>query len=104
MKVRRFFLGLLLITLALAPTTSATSSLSPALAAGPPANFTDSLVTAVGHPTGLAWLPDGRMLITRQAGELIVRSGSTNSTLLTLGTRVCSNNERGLLSVAVDPS
>jgi glucose/arabinose dehydrogenase len=102
MKVRRLFLGLFLIALALAPTTSATSS--PTLAAGPPANFTDSLVTAVGNPTGLAWLPDGRMLITRQAGELIVRSGSANSTLLTLGNRVCSNNERGLLSVAVDPS
>ncbi|HYF61357.1 MAG TPA: PQQ-dependent sugar dehydrogenase [Herpetosiphonaceae bacterium] len=100
MKVRRFLLGLLL-TLILAPATSATSR--PASAA-PPANFNDTLVTEVDQPTGLAWLPDGRMLITRQAGELLVRSGSSNSTMLTLGSKVCTNSERGLLSVAVDPS
>ncbi|MBA3468609.1 MAG: PQQ-dependent sugar dehydrogenase [Herpetosiphonaceae bacterium] len=105
MKTHRLFLGLFfLITLIISPATSATSTARSASAAEPPPDFSDSLVTAVNQPTGLAWLPDGRMLITRQAGELLVRSGTTNSTMLTLGSQVCSNSERGLLSVAVDPS
>lgn len=70
----------------------------------PPANFSDELVTTVSQPTGLAWLPDGTMLITQQSGKLVLRSGTTNTTILDLGTQVCTNSERGLLSVAVDPA
>lgn len=71
-----------------------------------PAGFSDTLVTAVGAPTALAFTPDGRMLVTTQGGDLRVVSGGTllATPALSLGSKVCSNSERGLLGVAVDPA
>lgn len=55
-------------------------------------------------PTALAFTPDGRMLVARQTGQLLVyRDGALLATALNLGGSVCSNSERGLLGVAVDP-
>ena len=70
-----------------------------------PAGFTDSLVASVGGPTALAFTPDGRMLVTTQAGRLrVVQNDALLATpALDLSTRICSNSERGLLGVAVDP-
>lgn len=70
-----------------------------------PDGFTDELVTNIGSPTALAFTPDGRLLITTQTGQLRVYQ---NNVLLTtpavnLNTRLCTNSERGLLGVAVDP-
>lgn len=77
----------------------------PAVAAVP-AGFDDRLVTSVQSPTSMAFTPDGRMLITTQPGLLRVRkSGSTSTTqALDIRSKVCSNSERGLLGVAVDPN
>jgi glucose/arabinose dehydrogenase len=73
-----------------------------------PPGFTDELVTSVGSPTALAFTPDGRMLITTQPGRLFVyQNGALVGTAaldLTLTNSVCSNSERGLLGVAVDPA
>ncbi len=68
-----------------------------------PPGFSDELVTSVGAPTALAFTPDGRTLITTQPGRLVVFNGSTQTTVLDLTTRDCSDSERGLLGVAVDP-
>jgi glucose/arabinose dehydrogenase len=77
---------------------------APVASAAPPAGFDDSLVTNVPNPTGLAFLPDQRLLITSQDGRLWLNSGTTTSTVaLDLRTRICSDFERGLLGVAVDP-
>lgn len=78
---------------------------SAALLAVPP-NFVSELVVNVGSPTGLAFTPDGRMLVTRQTGELRVVQNDTllAAPALTLTSRICSNFERGLLGVAVDPA
>jgi len=100
-----------------------------AWAASPPANFTDSVLATVGSPTALAFTPDGRLLITTQGGPLRVycptntitgcsaapvNGGLLGSAALTFplpgsdGTvkpaPICSNSERGVLGVAVDPS
>lgn len=70
-----------------------------------PANFTDTLVASVGGPTALAFTLDGRMLVTTQGGTLRVYQGSTFlATALNLSSIICSNSERGLLGVAVDPN
>ncbi len=70
-----------------------------------PAGFVDELVTVATGPTAIDFTPDGRMLIARQAGELIVRQGTTNTSAVTFPTsQLCSNFERGLLGVAVDPN
>ena len=79
---------------------------SGSLRAQVPSGFADSLVTAVSLPTGLTFTPDGRMLITTQPGRLrVVAGGSLLSTpALDLSALTCSNSERGLLGVAVDPA
>lgn len=75
-------------------------------AAALPPGFSDSVVASVGAPTALAFTPDGRMLVTTQEGQLrVVRNGVLLGTpALSLGGRVCTNSERGLLGVAVDPA
>ena len=40
-----------------------------------PAGFQDSLVATVAGPTALAFTPDGRLLITTQAGRLWIYQG-----------------------------
>jgi glucose/arabinose dehydrogenase len=66
-----------------------------------PADFEDALVVHVSAPTAIAFTPDGRMLITQQTGTLRVFHEGTLGSALSLS--VCSNSERGLLGVAVDP-
>jgi glucose/arabinose dehydrogenase len=69
-----------------------------------PASFTDSLVAAVPTPTALAFTPDGRLLVTSQAGTLnVVRNGELLSTPALTLTSICTDSERGLLGVAPDP-
>ena len=71
-----------------------------------PSGFSDTLVTNIGTPTALAFAPDGRMLITTQLGQLRVYSnGALLATpALDLSNRICTNQLRGLLGVAVDPA
>lgn len=102
--VRRLALALPLAALASVPVTAQTL----------PAGFADSLVATVGNPTDLGFLPDGRMVITTQGGTLRVycpsvmpgcsSAGLIATPALTLGSAVCSQSERGLLGVAVDPN
>src|SRR5262245_35573090 len=79
--------------------------LAPTIAfAGPPAAaFDDTLFRGgLSSPAALACLPDGRMLITQQGGDLVLTNGVSATTLITIP--VCSSSEMGLLGVAVDPS
>lgn len=72
-----------------------------------PPGFADVLVTdAVAVPTAMAFTPDGRLLITEQTGALrIVEGGVLLPTpAIRLGSRICTNIERGLLGVAVHPA
>lgn len=72
-----------------------------------PAGFEDALVATVGSPTALAFTPDGRLLVTTQPGQLYVyQNGALLSTpALTLDPNaICTDIERGLLGIAVDPA
>ncbi len=75
--------------------------------ATPPPEFSDALVTNVPSPTALAFTPDGRMLITSQSGQLRVYQNdallATPALDLAAANQICSDFERGLLGVAVDP-
>ncbi len=73
-------------------------------AAAPPAGFHESVAArGLGVPTGLAWTPDGRMLVTSKAGTLsVVRAGAA-TTALDLRGSTCTQGEQGLESVATDP-
>jgi glucose/arabinose dehydrogenase len=75
--------------------------LAASLPAAVPTGFTDTLVTAVGSPTALAFTPDGRLLITQQGGSLrIFQGGGLLATPAITLASVCSDSERGLLGVA----
>jgi len=98
-------LAVALLTLLLAGVGAASP---PAGAITLPAGFTDELVANVGAPTALAFTPDGRLLITTQPGQLRVYQngalvGPAALDLAAAGL-ICSNSERGLLGVAVDPA
>jgi glucose/arabinose dehydrogenase/PKD repeat protein len=91
-----------LATGALALTALLPAPASSSLAATLPAGFSDTLVTTVPQPTALAFLPDGRMLVTSRDGQLWLGApGATPA--LDLSARICPQSERGLLGVAVDP-
>ncbi|MEO6324056.1 MAG: PQQ-dependent sugar dehydrogenase [Thermoanaerobaculia bacterium] len=73
-----------------------------------PGGFADSLVTSAASPTAIAFTPDGRLLIATQPGVLHVFDGTAKTTALDLGLSgvnvVCTEIERGLVGLAVDPS
>jgi len=77
----------------------------PAATAVLPAGFTDTVVAAVPSPTALAAIPDGRKLVTDQTGKLrVIKQGVLLAApAIDVTYKVCSNSERGLLGVAVDP-
>ncbi|MGB8859969.1 MAG: PQQ-dependent sugar dehydrogenase [Ilumatobacteraceae bacterium] len=68
------------------------------------AGFTDSLVTnAVSTPTALAPLPDGRVLVLQKGGGVRVLLNGAVLPGTAITKTVCSDSERGMLGVAVDP-
>jgi len=77
-----------------------------------PAGFVDEAVVNVGAPTAIAFVPDGRLLVTTQGGTLrVIGNGVLVATpAITFNTaasgadpKICTASERGLLGVAVDP-
>jgi glucose/arabinose dehydrogenase/chitodextrinase len=78
----------------------------PGAAATLPSGFQDQLLASPGNPTALAFTPDGRLLIATQPGQLrMYKNGQLLQTpALNISSKVCSNSERGMLGVAVDPN
>jgi glucose/arabinose dehydrogenase/PKD repeat protein len=70
-----------------------------------PPGFDDQYLADVPLSTAMAFTPDGRLLLASQTGQLrVYENGSLKPTpALDLSNRLCSDNERGLLGVAVDP-
>ncbi len=75
---------------------------SPALAV--PAGFADSLVGSFTQPTAVKVLPGGDLLVLEKGGTF--QRVAANGSISAAGTiDVCSgNDERGLLSAALDPT
>lgn len=61
------------------------------------------VTTGLQAPIDLTFLPDGRMLIANRAGAVSVFAGGNATTVGTVP-QVESGGERGLLSIAADPS
>ncbi len=63
------------------------------------------LNASLESPWSLAFLPDGRMLITQKAGSMVLLSkdGKTKSPLLAGVPSVIANGQGGLLDVVIDP-
>ena len=82
---------------------------SPAMAATParpqalPFGFTDSAVASVPSPTAVRALPNGAVAVLSKSGAVrIIRNGTLLATPA-LSLTVCTESERGLLGIAVDP-
>lgn len=55
-------------------------------------------------PTGIAFMPDGRLLVCQKEGTLfVVQSGTKIGPILDIKNVVLNQGDRGLLDVAVDP-
>ena len=68
--------------------------------------FEDRLVASTGdRPMGLAFTPDGRMLIPLKTGKVrVYKNGQLLQTpALNISSRMCSGRESGLLGIALDP-
>ena len=84
----------------------------PALAQGPQRFRTEkadlvveTVASGLENPWGLAFLPDGRMLVTEKEGRLrIVGADGAKSPALSGVPRVSARGQGGLLDVALDPS
>lgn len=92
-----------LISLVLAP---AHADLQPSEA--PPAAKgwrTVSVADGLSHPWGMAWLPDGRLLVTAKAGTVHLLAGKKFTAVTLEGLPpVFTNGQGGLLDIAVHPA
>jgi glucose/arabinose dehydrogenase len=78
-------------------------ALVPCAYATPPPDFSEQVVASgFTQPTAIAFLPDGRMLVTEKSGALKLVDGGTVTLLTTIP--VCNTSEMGLLGVAPHPS
>src|SRR5918995_3003802 len=78
----------------------------PASTATLPPSFEDRLLTSINKPIALDFTPDGRMLVATQPGQLrVFKNGQLLQTpALNISSKICTNSERGLLGMAVDPN
>ena len=79
---------------------------APIASAQAPPDFSNVALATVAQPTALAFTPDGRLLIASQLGRLYVYQNGALVTqpALNFDSGVCTNSERGLLGVAVNPA
>ena len=66
--------------------------------------FADTTIAAIPKATDLAFLPDGRLLVSSQTGQIRLINEAKISTILDLSLATCSNLDRGLLGLAIDPN
>jgi len=65
----------------------------------------ETVASGLENPWGLAFLPDGRMLVTERPGRvrMVSADGRLSEPLSTPGLRVAARGQGGLLDVALDP-
>jgi glucose/arabinose dehydrogenase len=66
---------------------------------------TVTIADGISHPWGMAWLPDGRLLVTAKGGTLHMLNGKTFTRIPMEGLpAVFSDGQAGLLDISVHPS
>jgi len=64
----------------------------------------ETLAEGLSHPWSLAWLPDGRMLVTERGGRLRIMARDGRRLISVAGLpRIASGGQGGLLDILVDP-
>jgi len=93
-------------TISCADSVSAQGAMrSPTPRTGPAPGKVTDVATGLNHPWGLAFLPDGRMLVTERPGRLriVSRDGKLSAPLTGLPPNIHAVGQGGLLDVALDP-
>lgn len=90
------------------PTPPAPTPPSPPASPGPAPSgppVLSTFTTGLSSPWGMAFLPDGRILVTQKAGSLVIVSanGQTVGSPVSGIPAVASGGQGGLLDVAIDP-
>ncbi|WP_375765009.1 PQQ-dependent sugar dehydrogenase [Archangium gephyra] len=83
-----------------------TEASEPVVATALPGGFViETVVSGLIYPTAFARLPDGRILITEKSGlvRLFKNGVLQNTPFIDLRNRVNTHQDRGLLSIAIDP-
>jgi aldose sugar dehydrogenase len=100
---QNLFLGVSLFAVPVGPLLSQTRSPTPASTEG--AVRVDTVARGLVNPWSLAFLPDGRILVTERPGRLrIVSPGGALSEPLTGVPEVHARGQGGLLDIALDPA
>lgn len=86
-------------------TTGGTTGASPVPMAASGTGFRQTtIVEGLERPWGVAWLPDGTMLVTEKAGQLrLVRNGVLEPTPIAGVPEVMSSGQGGLMDVSLHP-
>src|SRR5688500_2176085 len=64
----------------------------------------EKLYTEFNNPWGMTWLPDGRLLVTERAGEILVfKDNKFTGTKLTGVPKVFNDGQGGLLDIKLHP-
>ncbi|MDO6462026.1 PQQ-dependent sugar dehydrogenase [Granulosicoccaceae sp. 1_MG-2023] len=93
-----------LLGLSLALVDSAAAQAAVSAAAADDSLKVEILADRLDHPWGLAFLPDGRMLVSERGGTLLLLSADGRKRETVAGVpAVASGGQGGLLDVAVDP-
>lgn len=97
---------LALLILPLLPTLLGAQGIkSPTPASTPGVVVAETFAEGLEHPWGMAFMPDGRILVTERPGRLrIVGRDGTLSAPLTGVPTVLAQSQGGLLDVAIDPA
>src|SRR4028118_2158484 len=95
-------------TAAVAPNAAPTAEASPVQAVSPSSTaqgFKQATVTeGLERPWGMAWLPDGSMLISEKAGRLrLLKNGVLEPTPIAGVPSVMSSGQGGLMDVSIHP-
>ncbi len=99
----RSALALLVMALATHAVAQAPRSPTPSTVDGP--ITTVEVARGLDHPWGLAFLPDGRMLVTERSGALLLLDRDGKSRRTVTGTpKVAAGGQGGLLDVALSPA
>src|SRR5690554_1965564 len=114
MKKARFILPTLTLLMATimacnsngqqAPESNRTPRLSEAIDTEKASFHIDTIYSELENPWGLAWLPDGRMLVNERAGEILVFQGDqyTGEKLVGFPTTY-TRGQSGLLDIQIHP-
>ena len=99
------YLVLVVSSVALTPPVQAQAPRSPTPAPVEGALKVENVARGLEHPWSLAFLPDGRMLITERPGRLrLVNSGGQLSEPLSGVPQVYARGQGGLLDIALSPA